>query len=64
MFFNVVCNILAVFRFRQAVNCIADGLLPIAYSSKKSIISVALHLTDVASETDDLIAIAELVIIP
>ena len=31
---------------------------------KKSIISVALHLTDVASKADDLVAVAELVIIP
>ena len=31
---------------------------------KKSIISVTLHLTDVASKADDLVAVTELVIIP
>ena len=31
---------------------------------KKSIISVTLHLTDVASKADDLVAVAELVIVP
>lgn len=53
MFFNVALIIFDKQGFGYAV------LPPI-----KSIISVALHLTNMASEADDLIAVAELVIVP